>query len=708
LREAFRNQSGDIRIAQTGLPDCCKPEAKVDPRVLAAQSPEDSFFVVDLPGLYSLSPYSAEEVVSREYLLSNDYDVIVNVVDATHLERTLSLTMEVLPLGRPMVVAVNMMDEAEKQGLKLDITKMQELLGVRCVPIVASSQAGLVELFSAIENAEAPEQAEIYDERAAAAVRRVADLIKDDSPLPNRRFTATQLIQNDKIYLERYKGIPDLESEVARAQAEILDVSGQDPETYFAASRYAALDRVVGAAVQKGGKLRQSISQQVDNLVLNRFLAFPIFLFMVWLVYYISVSTIGTWGTDYANDVIFGEWCMDGADAAFAAIGGAPEWLESLVKDGIIGGVGAVLGFVPQMIVLFFLLSFLEQCGYMTRAAFALDRLFRMFGMSGKSFIPLIVASGCGVPALMATKTVDNINERRIGLIATTFVPCSAKFPIIVMVLAAFYPDSTLVAPGIYLTAIAAVALTGIILKKSRSFHEEVSPFVMEMPDYHLPTLRNLLRSTYLRCKAFVIKAGTVIFTVVVAVWFLSSFGVGEDSIFAQVDIEQSYLCYIGTAIAFIFAPLGFATWQASVAVFTGLLAKENVVGTMATLLGVEAEEGDEQVLSEALQGHFEIPLMAFSYLLFNLFSTPCVAALGAMKRQLGSTSWFTFAIVYQLLFAYVLSLLCYQLVGLMMGVVSFSIFTVFALAALAGVLYLVFRREQREVVSIKIPVRNV
>ena len=423
------------------------------------------------------------------------------------------------------------------------------------------------------------------------------------------------------------------------------------------------------------------------------------------MVYFLAVSTIGTMGTDYANDVLFGEYATNGATALLESVN-APQWLSGLVVDGIIGGVGAVLGFVPQMIVLFMLLSLLEQSGYMTRVAFVLDRIFRHFGLSGLCFIPMVVASGCGVPAIMATNNIDNINEKRITIITTTFVPCSAKLPILAMIAAAFFPESTIVAPAVYFLAIFAIGFTAFILKKDATFKEDVSPFVLEMPNYNMPKLRNVLRSTYQRCRSFVIKAGTVIFATVVVVWFLSNFNFTSDG-FGMVEVNNSLLAVIGSAIAFIFIPLGFASWEASVSIITGLLAKENVVGTLAVLLGFGEVAEDDASLSAALHGEFATSAAAMSFLAFNLFSTPCIAALGAMKRQLNNTRLFTFAVVYMLAFSYSLAMIIYALGGFIVGEVPFGATTVVAIVLLAIGIYLVVRPE-RKGPSLHIPVKQI
>ncbi len=652
--------------------------------------------VVDLPGLYSLSPYSPEEIVSREYLLSGDYDLIVNVVDAAHLERSLSLTAELLSFNKNIIVALNMMDVAKNNHIEINVNALEQKLGIKVIPMSASTGDGVQDLVNALNNVPQRQKATIYPQEIKEAVVKIGSYLKDKNDF-EKEFISLCLLQNDKVYVHEYMTDELLQVELVKIRALLEKQYGQDMESKLAGLRYAFVDEAVKASVVKAAANRsKNFSRAVDNIVTNRYLALPIFAVIVYVVYYLAVSTIGTWGTDYANDVIFGEWATNGAAYVLDSIS-APEWLSGLIIDGVIGGVGAVLGFVPQMIVLFILLSFLEQCGYMTRVAFVLDRIFRHFGLSGRCFIPMVIASGCAVPAMMASKSIDNINERRITLIATSFIPCSAKLPILAMIAAAFFPDSTIVAPGVYFLAIISVIVTGVILKKESAFKEEVSPFVMELPDYHMPTLGNIARSVYLRCRAFIVKAGTIIFSTVVLVWFLSSFNFTDEG-FGMVEVGDSMLAAIGSAIAFIFVPLGFSSWQCAVAIFTGLLAKENVVGTLAVLLGVGADVAeDDATLGAALHGEFSTSAAALSFLAFNLFSTPCIAALGAMKRQLASSKMFSFAIVYLTVWAYVYAFIIYHLGGLIVGQVAFGAGTVVALVLLAAILYLLFRPEKEK-----------
>lgn len=663
-----------------------------------------NYKVTDLPGLYSLSPYSPEERVSRDYLLSGDYDVIVNIVDATHIERSLSLTCEILSFKRPMVIVLNMMDLAQKEQTSIDIDKLSKSFGVPVVAISAAKKEGIDELFKAVDQA-CVATCSVLDEKLASGLNNVANLITDHEFEGSRNFIALSLLQHDHAFMDEYAHNEKVLTQVNKEILELEKTYSTDVESLAAQERYAFIDGVIARAVTKGKGRNNNLSKRIDDIVTNRFLALPIFAFIVYMVYFLAVSTIGTMGTDYANDVLFGEYATNGATALLESVN-APQWLSGLVVDGIIGGVGAVLGFVPQMIVLFMLLSLLEQSGYMTRVAFVLDRIFRHFGLSGLCFIPMVVASGCGVPAIMATNNIDNINEKRITIITTTFVPCSAKLPILAMIAAAFFPESTIVAPAVYFLAIFAIGFTAFILKKDATFKEDVSPFVLEMPNYNMPKLRNVLRSTYQRCRSFVIKAGTVIFATVVVVWFLSNFNFTSDG-FGMVEVNNSLLAVIGSAIAFIFIPLGFASWEASVSIITGLLAKENVVGTLAVLLGLGEVAEDDASLSAALHGEFTTSAAAMSFLAFNLFSTPCIAALGAMKRQLNNTRLFTFAVVYMLAFSYSLAMIIYALGGFIVGEVPFGATTVVAIVLLAIGIYLVVRPE-RKGPSLHIPVKQI
>lgn len=664
----------------------------------------ENITINDLPGLYSLSPYSPEEIVTREAILnSSDDDVILNIVDAAHIERSLSLTVELFSFNKKMVIALNMMDVAKANHIQIDAKELEKQLGCKVVTISASNDSDFSELIQAIKNAKQVKSNLIYQEDV---INNNLNLIKDHLKIDNQSsyFIALSLLQNDSVFKTKYKD-ETLLSLIIRARTNIEQEYKIDTDELLAKLRYDFIANIVNKAVTFS-QTTQNISRKIDAIVTNKYLAIPIFLAVIFVVYYLAVTTIGTWGTDYANDVIFGTYATDAANSLLESIE-APQWLSSLVVDGIIGGVGAVLGFVPQMIVLFMLLSMLEQSGYMNRVAFVLDRIFRSFGLSGRSFIPMIISSGCAVPAIMATKSIENINERRITVMTSHFVPCSAKLPIITMILAAFFNGAAWVAPFVYVLTFCSIIITALLLKKASAFKEAVSPFVIELPDYHMPKLKNTLRTTYNRCKSFVTKAGTIIFATVVLIWFLSSFNFTSNG-FAMVDVSDSILAAIGGAIAFIFIPLGFYSWEATVAIVTGLLAKENVVGTMSVLLGLGEVAEDDAGLSMALHNVFTSEVAVLAFLAFNLFSTPCIAALGAMRRQLNSSKLFLFSVAYLLSFAYLLALSIYQIGGLILGVVSFNIFTVVNIILLLGLFYLLVRPENKNKLEPSIKVKII
>ncbi|MGN0902421.1 MAG: ferrous iron transport protein B, partial [Succinivibrio sp.] len=509
--------------------------------------------IVDLPGLYSLSPYSPEEVVSRNYLLTDEYDVILNIVDASHLERSLSLTLECAAFNKPMVIALNMIDLLDKSDISVDIEKLSKKLGIEVVKISAVKNEGIDELVNAIENAKVPNLPSVFGADVETLIDDVASSLEPSLKVGGRRFVATALLKDDDIFVEEYKDKIEIMAKVTKAKNIIKEQSSIDAQSFFPKKRYEFIDAILDECRVKKTVKSSAFSEALDKIVLNRFLALPIFLVVVGLVYFGAMyftsylelipfandegETEYATITDWVNDNFFGGYVTDLA-TALCESAEAPEWLQSLAIDGVVGGVGAVLGFLPQIAFLFLFLSFLEQSGYMTRVAFVLDRIFRSFGMSGRNFIPMVIATGCGVPALMANKTIDNINERRIGLITTTFIPCSAKLPIMTMIFASVMDGAWWFAPFVYGMSIFSIIVTGLILKKNSAFKEEVSPFVMEIPDYHMPTLRNILKEVYNRCKAFVVKAGTVIFTVVVVVWFLANFGMGENGFGMVEDVD--------------------------------------------------------------------------------------------------------------------------------------------------------------------------
>ena len=690
---------------------------------------EKDWKIIDLPGLYSLSPYSPEEIVTRDFLVSSECDVFLNVVDGSHLERALSLSIELLTFNKPMVIAVNMMDIVKSQGIQIDLDKLSNALGVEVVDISASNKEGFEKLYKAVENAKAPLDRQILSDDVFALITKVEDKVSEHVSYEGaKRFIALSLIQGDEVYEKAYQDNKELIQAANDAAKAIADSYGIDSQEFFAKRRYDLIDEILSLCRVKSKK--KSISQLIDRVVLNRILALPLFFIVVGIVYfgamyftsYLDIIPVTnedgerefTNITDYLNNNFFGD-IVSGSVSSILETMQAPAWLNSFLVDGVIGGVGAVLGFLPQIICLFLFLSFLEQSGYMTRVAFILDDIFRKFGLSGRNFIPMVIATGCGVPALMAHKTIDNINERRIGLITTTFIPCSAKLPIMTMIFASVFDGAWWFGPFVYFFSILSIVVTGLILRKNQAFKEEVSPFVMEIPDYHLPTILNLFKTVFERCKAFVIKAGTVILLVVIAVWFLSNFSIGSHGIAMTDNVDDSVLAVIGSAIAFIFIPVGFGSWQATVAVINGLLAKENVVSTLAVVLGLnEGCDGSETELANAISNYFAslhggvsspalLGVIGLSFLSFNLWSTPCVAALAAMKRQLGSTKWWLFAIAYMSIWSYSIALIIFRLGGYILGVVPFDVYTVIAIVVLLAIIYLAVRPEKKNKVSMVI-----
>lgn len=695
---------------------------------------EKDWKIIDLPGLYSLSPYSPEEIVTRDFLVSSECDVFLNVVDGSHLERALSLSIELLTFNKPMVIAVNMMDIVKSQGIQIDLDKLSNALGVEVIDISASNKEGFEKLYKAVENAKAPLDRQILSDDVFALITKVEDKVSEHVSYEGaKRFIALSLIQGDEVYEKAYQDNKELIQTANDAAKAITDSYGIDSQEFFAKRRYDLIDEILSLCRVKSKK--KSISQLIDRVVLNRILALPLFFIVVGIVYfcamyftsYLDIIPVTnedgerefTNITDYLNDNFFGD-IVSGSVSSLLETMQAPAWLNSFLVDGVISGVGAVLGFLPQIICLFLFLSFLEQSGYMTRVAFILDDIFRRFGLSGRNFIPMVIATGCGVPALMAHKTIDNINERRIGLITTTFIPCSAKLPIMTMIFASVFDGAWWFGPFVYFISILSIVVNGLILRKNQAFKEGVSPFVMEIPDYHLPTIRNLFKTVFERCKAFVIKAGTVILLVVIAVWFLSNFSIGSHGIAMTDNVDDSVLAVIGSAIAFIFIPVGFGSWQATVAVINGLLAKENVVSTLAVVLGLNEDcDGSETELANAISNYFAslhggvsspalLGVIGLSFLSFNLWSTPCVAALAAMKRQLGSTKWWLFAIAYMSIWSYSIALIIFRLGGYILGVVPFDVYTVIAIVVLLAIIYLAVRPEKKNKVSMVINSKSI
>lgn len=755
----------------------------------------DGVIITDLPGIYSLSPYTLEEVVARNYLLNERPNAILNIVDGTNLERNLYLTTQLTELGIPTVVAINMMDIVEKNGDKIDTKSLSERLGCPVVEISALKGTNTLEAAEeAVKAAKGGAQVPKHEFAGSveAALKEIEGFVPGTVNASQRRWYAVKLFERDDKVLESLvlsKDVVDsIESIITKIETEMDD----DAESIITNERYEAISKIIKGSYRKKEAGKMSRSDKIDQIVTNRWLALPIFAVIMFIVYYVSVTTVGTWATDWVNDGVFGDgWhllgigssqyeeaaeeyeipgliksafieaCEDAGavkeagetdeeevviDEALAASVvttalvrdddggvveeipvdyaaykevadmeepdmadygifvpsipsvveglldriGCAEWVRGLVLDGIVAGVGAVLGFVPQILVLFIFLAFLESCGYMARIAFVMDRIFRRFGLSGKSFIPMLVGTGCGVPGIMASRTIENERDRRMTIITTTFMPCGAKLPIIALFAGALFPGSKWVAPSAYFLGITSIIVSGIILKKTRIFAGDPAPFVMELPQYHMPTVGNVLRSMWERGWSFIKKAGTVILLSTIVIWFLSSFGIADGG-FGMVDQEESLLANIGQAIAFIFAPLGFGFWQAAVGTVTGLVAKENVVSTMGVLFGGFDEiEGNGWQIYDAMRMHFT-QLSAYSYLAFNLLCAPCFAAIGAVKREMNNPKWTWFAIGYQTVFAYAVALMIYQFGSALTGNLN-PVGLIVALAVAAYIIYMLFR----------------
>lgn len=642
--------------------------------------------ITDLPGIYSLSPYTLEEVVSREFLLNGNVDVVLNIIDGSNLERNLFLTTQILELGIPTVVAINMLDVIEKRKDTIDYKKLSEELGCPVLPISALKNTGIKELMAQVKKAAGTKFSakNIYAGKVLNALNTIETSLPSSIEASRRFFYAVKLFERDDKIEAAIKSKAD--ASVIEACEKSMD---DDSESIITDARYTYITSVIKDCYKKGSKEVLTTSDKIDRIVTNRVLALPIFALVMWFVYYISVTTVGTIVTDWTNDVLFGEIIPPAVDSFLDAIQCA-DWLHGLIVDGIIGGVGAVIGFVPQMLVLFFFLAILEDCGYMARVAFIMDRIFRKFGLSGKSFIPMLIGTGCGVPAVMASRTIESDRDRKMTIMTTTFIPCGAKMPIIGLIAGAIFHGASWVAPSAYFVGMAAVIVSGIMLKKTKLFAGDPAPFVMEMPAYHMPRAVNVLRSMWERGSSFIKKAGTIILLSTIVLWFLQGFG-WEKGAFGMVDdIDHSILSSIGQTFAWIFSPLGWGDWKAAVASVTGLIAKENVVATFGQLYGFAevAEEGNE--FWGQLSASFT-PLAAYSFMVFNLLCAPCFAAMGAIKREMNNTKWFWIAIGYQCGFAYVCSLIVYQLGSLVSGG-SFGFGAIVGFILLIGLIYLLVR----------------
>ncbi|MBQ8296885.1 MAG: ferrous iron transport protein B [Ruminococcus sp.] len=699
----------EIKIALAGNPNCGKttlfnaltgsnqfvgnwPGVTVEKKEGKLKGNKD-VIITDLPGIYSLSPYTLEEVVARNYLIQERPNAILNIVDGTNLERNLYLTTQLVELGIPVVVAVNMMDIVSKNGDKINIQQLAKELGCQVCEISALKGTGIQEAATLAVAAAKQQEASIPQHSFCGcvehAIAHIEECVLHDIPEEQQRWYAIKIFERDEKVLEQLKlnekSLSHIEKDIAAAEKEMDD----DAESIITNERYIYIASIIKGCYKKKNKGGLTLSDKIDKVVTNRWLALPIFAAVMFIVYYISVTTIGTIVTDWTNDVFGAEILQGNVDKFLESINCA-EWLRGLIVDGIVGGVGAVLGFVPQILLLFIFLAFLEGCGYMARVAFIMDRIFRKFGLSGKSFIPMLIGTGCGVPGIMASRTIENERDRRMTIMTTTFIPCGAKLPIIAMIAGAFFDNAWWVAPSAYFIGIAAIVVSGIILKKTKIFAGDPAPFVMELPAYHLPTIGSVLRSMWERGWSFIKKAGTIILLSSVVLWFLQGYGF-TDGGFGACELDDSLLATIGHAISWIFTPLGWGEWEFAVGTVTGLIAKENVVATFGVLMsGLEEAAEDDPALLASLSSLVG-PLASYSFLIFNLLCAPCFAAMGAIKREMNNAKWTAFAIGYQCVFAYVISLIVYQFGCLFTGNVSI-IGLIAAIACAALIIYMLFK----------------
>lgn len=646
--------------------------------------------IQDLPGIYSLSPYTLEEKVARNYLVNEQPDVILNIIDGTNLERNLYLSTQLIEIGLPVVMAVNMMDLVKKSGDKIDIKKMGEELGCEVVEISALQGKGCKEAAErAIEAAKSGRKhclPSVFTGSVEHAIAHIEESIHDKVDKEFVRWYAIKVFERDHDATDALQLDPKTLAHLDTHIKDCEDEMDDDSESIIINQRYSYIGRIISSVLtKKHDGHAMTVSDKIDRVVTNRILALPIFFAIMTFVYYISVTTIGTWATNWTNDVFFGEYVNDAAAGLMEAIA-APDWLESLVVDGIIGGVGTVLGFVPQIVLIFFFLALLEDSGYMARVAFIMDRIFRKFGLSGKSFIPILVGSGCGVPAVMATRTIEDQRDRRMTIMLCTFIPCSAKAVIISMITSTFFPDSVLMAPAMYFLGIAVIVLAGIALKKTSAFAGDPAPFVMELPAYHIPAMKGVIRHMWDRAKGFIIKAGTIIFAACVIIWFFSAFNASME----MVDIEDSMLAAFGGAISWIFAPVGLGDWKGAVAVISAEMAKENAIGTLAVLSGVAADAEDMELMA-GIAGMFT-PIAAFSFMILNLFDPPCVVAMATIAREMGDRKWAALAIGFQIMLGYGMAFVAYNIGSWLFYGAAFGIGQVLAIVVSLAALWMIVR----------------
>ena len=708
-----------IKIALAGNPNCGKttmfnaltganqyvgnwPGVTVEKKEgkLKSKKTKEEVIVTDLPGIYSMSPYTLEEVVSRDYVLKENPDVIIDLVDATNIERNLYLTTQLIETGVPVVIALNMADLLAKRGIKIDVKRLSMLLDCPIIETSALKGEGLDKLIDeAVKVAKKSEidlPKDIFSEELEGAVAEVKSVLPSSVSEEKKRWYAVKFLENDSKVVESMK-LSGAAAQTVEAQRRALEKKHDDDmESIVTDERYKFIQKIVSTTVQKG-KEKLTTSDKIDRIVTNRFLGIPIFMLVMWIVYYVSVTTVGTFVTDWTNDV-FVVAIQDAATSALSAIG-AGDMVMGLVVDGIIGGLGAVLGFVPQMAILFLFLSILEDCGYMVRIAFVMDRVFRHFGLSGKSFIPLLISSGCGIPGIMASKTIEQDNDRRLTIMTATFIPCGAKLPVIALMggvisgEVAGYQESSFIAPLMYFIGIVAVLVAAIILKKTKPFSGKPAPFVMELPQYHIPQAKTVLLHVWERLKGFIIKAGTILFLACVVMWFLGGFGFVDGSFGMVEDSADSLMAMIGGVIAPLFAPLGFGEWQPVAASISGFTAKEAIVSTMGVLANVSGDTEDAVNVAAGVASWFPSSIAAFTFLMFNLLDSPCLAAITTMAQQMQSRKWFWFAILFQNIFAYIVCLCVYQIGSFVTGG-AFGVGTAVGFLFLIAILFMLFRPD--------------
>jgi len=711
----------EIKIALAGNPNCGKttlfndltgsaqyvgnwPGVTVEKKDGRMKSHKD-VVIQDLPGIYSLSPYTLEEVVTRNYLVNEKPDAIIDIIDGTNIERNLYLTTQILELNIPVVIALNMMDLVRKNGDDIDIKKLSDKLGCRIVPISALKGEGgqtlAAEAINAAKNKRLAEPPHVFKGSVEHAIAHIEEAIEHEVSRDNLRWYAVKLFERDEKVIEDLAFNDSLMRHIEMHIKDCEKEMDDDSESIITNQRYAYIKNVVDMSViKKKARGALSVSDKIDKIVTNRILALPIFAVIMFLVYYISVTTLGTVVTDWTNDTLFGAWIQPAVQHGLEAVG-ASGWLISMIVDGIIGGLAAPIGFAPQMALVFFFLSILEDCGYMARVAFIMDRIFRRFGLSGKSFIPFLISSGCGVPAIMASRTIENEKDRRMTMITTTFIPCGAKLPVIAVIAGFIMGGAWWAAPMMYFAGIILVIISCIILKKTKMFAGKPAPFVMELPQYHIPSGRGVMIHVWERVWAFLKKAGTILFLCCVVMWFLGSFGI-RNGAFGLVDSENCFLSDIGNAIAWIFVPLGFGTWQAVASSLSGFVAKEGIVSTMGVLAGLGDAGAYTSSMYNAFAAFFPTGIAAVSFLFFNLFDSPCLAAISTMAKEMGSRKFFWFAILFQNVMSYCIALMVYQIGGLAIGSVAFGPATVVAFILLAGLIYLLVRPDSSKTVQLE------